>query len=98
MDFYRYEFSQSVPCEDIEAALLLALLATESLHGEAQVRLDAAHTFDPEQRCCVIDAATPVGADLNKLFVNFIRRECGEEAFRVSRVDALSPEAMAASS
>ena len=41
-ELYRYSFKPSVPLEDIEASLLLAVLATESLHGEAQVRLDAA--------------------------------------------------------
>lgn len=34
--------------------LVLALLTTESLHGEAQTRLDAAHYFDADQRACVI--------------------------------------------
>ncbi len=69
---YRYTFEEHVPSEEIEASLLLAILATESLHGESQTRLDAAHYFDPDKRACVIDAGTPVGRDLNRLFTGFI--------------------------
>jgi len=90
-DIYRYGFSADVPVEEIEASLLLAVLATESLHGEAQVRLDAAHYLDVDERACVIDAGTPVGRDLNRLFVGFLRREFGEDAFAVERVDAVVP-------
>lgn len=88
-ELYRYEFPPGVPLEEVEASLLLAVLATESLHGEAQVRLDASHYLDPERRACVIDATTPVGRDVNRLFVGFLRREFGEDAFTVERVDAV---------
>lgn len=85
---YRYRCGPAVPPEEIEASLVLALLAAESLHGEAQVRLDAAHAFDAGRRACAIDAGTAVGRDLNRLFVGFLRREFGEEAFRVERITA----------
>ncbi len=88
-ELYRYTFKPDVPLEDLEASLLLAVLSAESLHGEAQVRLDAAHFFDPDQRACVIDAGTPVGRDVNRLFVGFVRREFGEDSFQVERVDSL---------
>lgn len=94
-DVYRYKFATTVPAEEIEASLLLAVMAAESLHGEAQTRLDAAHYFEPDQRACVIDADTVVGRDLNRLFVGFMRREFGEEAFQVERVPA-EPVAAAA--
>jgi hypothetical protein len=86
-ELYRYNFNSDVPLEDIEASLLLAILATESLHGEAQVRLDAAHFFDSDHRCCVIDAGTSVGRDLNRLFAGFVTREFGADAFDVERTD-----------
>ena len=86
-ELYRYVFTDSVPLEDIEASLMLAVLATESLHGEAQVRLDAAHYLDPAKRACVIDAGTPVGRDLNRLFAGFVSREFGADAFEVERVE-----------
>ena len=86
-DIYRYAFSANVPLLEIEASLMITAIATESLHGEAQVRLDAAHYFDADQRACVIDAGTPVGRDFNRIFVGFLSREFGEDTFRVERVD-----------
>jgi len=88
-EVYRYAFTEDVPVEDIESSLLLAILATESLHGESQTRLDAAHYLDPAKRACVIDAGTPVGRDINRLFVGFISREFGEDAFQVERLNDL---------
>jgi hypothetical protein len=87
-DIYRYTFQADASLEDVEASLLLAILATESLHGEAQVRLDAGHYFDPDRRACVIDAGTAVGKDVNRLFTGFLRREFGDDSFQVERVDA----------
>jgi hypothetical protein len=83
---YRYQFTEEVPLEEVAATLLLALFAAESLHGEAQVRLDAAHYLDKEARTCTIDAGTPVGLDFNRLFTGFVSREFGVDAFRVERV------------
>jgi hypothetical protein len=87
---YRYEFAAEVPLEEIEATVLLALFAVESLHGEAQVRLDAAHHLDREQRACVIDATTPVGHDFNRLFTGFLSREFGPDSFRVERAAGIA--------
>jgi hypothetical protein len=87
-DQYCYTFDANVPLHDVEITLLLALVAVESLHGETQVRLDAKHDVDADRRACTIDAATPVGRDLNRLFVGFARREYGEGTFRVDRVSA----------
>lgn len=85
-DLYRYHFADHVVAEEIEATLLLSLFALESLHGESQVRLDAAHHFDAQRRTCVLDAGTDVGRDFNRVFVGFLRREYGEDAFRVERL------------
>jgi len=86
---YRYTFTEEVPIDEVEASLLLAILTTESLHGEANVRLDAAHYLDPTKRACVIDAGTSVGRDLNRLFVGFLNREFGTDSFSVERIDEL---------
>lgn len=83
---YRYEFDRTVSREDIEAALILALWGCEALHGEPQTRLDAAHYFAPERLACVIDAGTPVGRSLNRLFIGFVTRSVGEDAFTVARL------------
>jgi hypothetical protein len=88
-EVYKYVFDPSVDIADVEASLLLALLAAEALHGEAQVRLDAAHFLEPAKRACVIDAGTPVGRDFNRLFIGFVRREFGADAFHVERLDYL---------
>ena len=95
-DHYRYAFADSVPAEEIEASLLLALFAVESLHGEAQALLDAAHYFDAGSHACVIDAGTEVGRDLNRLFVGFLRREFGPGAFSVERPAARPGQVAAA--
>jgi hypothetical protein len=86
-EVYKYVFDGAVDMADIETSLLLAVFATESLHGEAQTRLDVAHYLDAAKRVCVIDAGTPVGRDLNRLFAGFISREFGADAFNVERVD-----------
>jgi len=88
-EVYKYVFESSIDITDVEASLLLALLAAGSLHGESQVRLDAAHYLDPTKRACVIDAGTPVGRDINRLFVGFVSREFGEDGFRVERLHHL---------
>lgn len=85
-EVYRYRFNEAVPPEDIEAALLLAIWGCESLHGESQTRMDATHFLDPEGRTCVIDAGTKIGVDFNRLFVGYVSRELGPDAFRVERV------------
>src|SRR5262245_59820911 len=84
---YRYAFKPDVPLDDIEAALVLAVLGAEALHVESQVRLDAGHYLDRERHACIIDAGTDVGKDLNRLFIIFLRQELGEDAFDVEHVD-----------
>lgn len=91
-DIYRYSFEPSVPLEEIEMTLLLALWCVESLHGESQVRLDASHLLDRARRVCVIDADSTVGLDVNRLFVGLLRREFGEDSFSVERLHRPRPE------
>jgi negative regulator of replication initiation len=83
---YQYIFSQSVPLGEIEATLLRTLLTAEYLHGPARVRLDAAHYLDAQSKTCVVDATTPVGDDVNKLFVGALETEFGPDSFSVERV------------
>jgi hypothetical protein len=83
---YRYQFTADAPLAEIEATVLLALFAAESLHGESKVRLDAAHHLDQQQRTCIIDATALVGQDFNRLFTGFLSREFGADAFQVERI------------
>jgi len=85
-NLYRYEFDETASTEDIESALLLAIWGCEALHGEAETRLDASHYLDPTKRALVVDASTPVGRDLNRLFTGFIGHELGPDAFAIEHV------------
>ena len=71
-DVYKYNFDELIPIDDIESSLLLAILGVESLHGESQAQLDVRHLLDADRRECVIDASTPAGCDLNRLFVGYL--------------------------
>lgn len=90
-NLYRYTFNDTVPMDGLEETLLLAIIATEAIHGESQARLDVGHAFDAEKRACVIDADTEAGRDFNRLFVGFVSREFGRGSFQVERV-AAKPE------
>src|SRR6185295_4290311 len=81
-----YTFSSAVSLDEVESSLLLALLGTESLHGEASTRLDAAHRVDRKTRCVAIDASTESGRDFNRLFLGFVTRAFGADSFSVERV------------
>ena len=85
---FRYTFESRVPFDEVELSLSLALLATECLHGQCDVRLDVGHAVDTAKRICVVDASTPAGRDLRRLFVGFVTCEFGPNAFHVEHVDS----------
>ena len=87
MQIYRYVFETNAPMEEVEASLVMAMFAVESLHGEARVRLEASHAFSSDKRSCVINTGGVVGRDLNRIFVGFIQREFGSDSFRVECLD-----------
>jgi hypothetical protein len=85
---YRYEFLSHVRFDEVEASLALAIGSTEAIHGESQVRLDFSYDLDARARTCLLDAGTPAGLDVNRLFVGIIRKQFGEDAFVVDRLGA----------
>lgn len=93
-EVYRYLFNDSVPFAEVLATVDLALIAVESIHGESRSRLDARFSDDAAKRSVVIDACTDVGQALNQVFVGYARREFGETAFRVERLNRV-PESAA---
>ena len=95
-ELYRYNFAATVPLGDVEQSLLLAVLATECLHGRSLVRLDASFCLDNDKRSCVVDAATEVGRAIARIFTGFLTREFGERAFKVERIAAAPPVSPAA--
>lgn len=88
---FQYEFDASVPMEEVESSLLLSVLGVESMHGETEVHLNAAHSFDLARRTCVVDADSEVGRNLNQIFAGFLRREFGRHQFSVRRIDGPVP-------
>ena len=90
---YRYDFGPTIELEEVEATLVLAIVATEALHGETAAQLAIGHFLDAKQRACVIDAGSQVGSDFNLIFHGFIRREFGPGAFstrRMTTADSIS--------
>ena len=85
-DLYRYVIDDEICIRDAEKALRLARLVAEILHGEVSVSVDAYSDFDPLWRVCVIDAGTPVGRDLNRLFAGFLLKGLGQHSLNVCRI------------
>jgi hypothetical protein len=86
-EVHRYTFKPSVPAQEIESSLLLAVLAAEGLHGQSRVRLEAAYFFDAERRACVLDTTSDVGRDICRIFTGLAIREFGEDSFSVRRAE-----------
>ena len=85
---YVYRFRRHIDIDDIQDTLTLAILGAENLHGRARVPLDGWWRLDRQSRTCMIDASTPVGQDIARLFAGYLSREFGEGAFRVRRSGA----------
>ena len=83
---YRYSFQIPVALDQVEDSLLLAVMAAEGVHGQSQVRMDGEFLLDESKRACVVDATTPVGETIARVFTTFLVREFGEDAFAVERV------------
>ncbi len=82
---YQYHFKRHLDIDDVQDTLTLAILGAENLHGRARIRLDGSWRLDRQRRVCTIDASTPVGEDIAKLFTGYLGKEFGETAFSVRR-------------
>ncbi|MHB1000790.1 MAG: hypothetical protein ACYC27_16230 [Armatimonadota bacterium] len=80
---YKFRFCKMVSSEGIENALLLTILAAESLHGRSGLRLDAEFCLDKRARTFIINAENQVGCDIARMFTGFLKRAIGEENFSV---------------
>jgi hypothetical protein len=93
-DLIKIQFLDDVPPDEIEAALVLAVFATESLYGAPRMRLDGGHNLDRDRLVLTVDATAAVGQTLSRLFLGFISRELDEECYCVRHVaQAESPNA-----
>jgi len=82
---YRYVFKRHLDINDVQDTLTLAILGAENLHGRSRLRLGGWWRLDRQRRTCLIDASTPVGEDIAKLFTGYLGKEFGETAFTVRR-------------
>lgn len=87
-DVYRFVLKETVPLDQAEMSLQLAILAAEGLYGGARVRMDVGYHLDEPRRTVVVDANTEVGSAVVRIFTAFLTREFGEHAFEVRRVEA----------
>ena len=85
---YRFTFGASVPLDEAEDTLQLAIIAAEALHGQPQVRMDASYFMDLASRSCALNANSPVGRDVCRIFTGFLTHEFGATAFSVRRTPA----------
>src|SRR5262245_11891297 len=83
---YRFELSDAAPLEEAEVLLEVATQAVEALHGSSAVALDVRHGIDAGARAIVLDATTPAGQDLARLFVDQLRREFDADSVRIIRL------------
>jgi hypothetical protein len=82
----RFEFTPDVPSHEVEGTFRLALLATETLFGTDRVAIDAVYRIDLDTRAIDVDRSNNVGGTLALVFLGYLRREFGPEAFRMKRV------------
>jgi hypothetical protein len=88
---YRYQFENEVPLDQAEAALIMAIIAAEALHGQAEVRLSMRYLFGDEKHACVIDGDNEVTRQLVLIFTQFLIHEFGEDAFQVTLISKDDP-------
>lgn len=93
---HRFRFNAGVPMNEAESALLLAIVAAEALHGQANVRLSMRYLFGEDKRACVIDGDSEIARQIVLIFTQFLIHEFGEDAFQVNREVHEDPPAPAA--
>lgn len=84
----QFAFHKATPMDEVEGTLHLARLATKSLYGEDQVRLNATFAINCAARTCRINTGSEVGRTLALIFAGFARREFGDSAVSLSRISA----------
>ena len=88
----KFTFDRTVSMPDVEATLRLAILACESLHGEDRVRLETRIRTARAKRVVEIDNASDAGQTLALVFGGYVRREFGDDAVQVERLDLVQSE------
>jgi hypothetical protein len=87
---YHYRIKGGLPIEIVGELLFLAALAVESLHGRSALRMDGVFRLHKARRTCLINASTPVGRDIARVFTGLLTRLIGERSFKVRLTEELS--------
>jgi hypothetical protein len=82
---FEYQISEKIPIEEVKDCLIVAIHATESLHGEIGTHLTSCKTFDAVKRIFTVETSCPAGRDLNRLFAGFLKGLYGWDAYSVTR-------------
>src|SRR5262245_44383976 len=85
-ELYRYGLDSADDYDECTRMLSDSLDSVEALHGVVAARLDARHSCDDANWRIVIDASTPVGKDLVRIFTGDLCKHLGETGFRVERI------------
>ena len=75
-----------VDLTEAQATLRLAILAAEGLFGEACVRMEVSYHTDAPRSAIYVDATTPSGDAVVRIFTAFLSREFGPDRFTVRRL------------
>lgn len=82
---YRIVFQRDLPVEAVEDTLMMAVMAVECLVGRPALKLEASFRLDKKLHTCTVDASTPAGQHIARVFVGLMAREFGEGSFTVER-------------
>lgn len=78
-----FRFKNDVDLTEVRGCLILAATACEAIYGESAVRLEAKHSFDPQQRCASIQSDSDCGRALVRVLHDYCLQEFGEHSFQV---------------
>lgn len=88
---YHFTFPDGTKKEFIEEQVALAILNAESAFGKPAVRLATSYYVAEGLPECLLEASTPVGEHIAKVFTGLLIADLGEENFKVELVEAQSP-------
>lgn len=87
---YKFTFDANVPMDGITKLLALSTISVESIHGESAMMLDGGFLMNIRRRTCLIDAESPTGNDLARVFTGFLNLQA-EGRFRVETEETSDP-------
>jgi hypothetical protein len=80
---YRYRVSQTVRWQLVNETLLAALSAAQALYGEARSRLETGFAEHCKRRTLVIDATSPPGRTLARIFAGLLIERFGSNSVQI---------------